>query len=890
MSIKNTFILSLLLLLINCGNKEQKTSYSAETIENKEYETTNEEVVVEEIQEISPVTQYWNNVSIPGSGGRNRNSNCSNRSDPDKDKIYSCNDNCPRIANRFQSDKDKDGIGDVCDIEECFDGIDNDGDKKIDDEDPDCFSIVAAAGELATGEGVTQIITADMNGDDLLDLITISADNNRLSILFNESTPGSDIVEFADTTVDFMTGDSPCGVAAGDLDNDNDVDLIVTNRDDNTIMLFQNTGDGINFNIISKDSPYDRPCQVVLGYFTTSASSNLQILVTTLGGQFLQGTINDFLTKKNMFGNTSGSINAKPIPFVVPVIAVIFVTLGVASAVAAVIANENIEQNDQKNETNYRSNSNSMISLFGGGFVSKQNQADFTKTNTQKEFNSLARGELNGDQQEEVVLTCSNENCIEILTKESPRAPYESFVISTPARVFNCKVGDINNDGLNDITCLRTDGNGILNMYQKPSDTFKFTFSEIGGQNNNTLVIADLTNSGDNSLLASSQEDNTARLYKAEPGNQPPQQGSIQFQMAQSNVTLGETQCIASFVNLDNDNNIDMTYTESTFNNTFENKVLTRLGNGDGSFGQDNQANFWTSMPMTQRQVLGLKSANLDNTNGIDLVAIHNDALRALTNDGNGDITDTTNELTFNNLAKDIAVGNFRANTAQDEVAVIVDNEIRVYTYDNNNGWFPGAYLFYNDYNNGGDIIEIEAGHFIEGLQSANKLDAAFLDTTGTVFILNQIDDEPNQLLPFAHSYNINSANRLLSAQIDGAVRLITGNTNSTISIIQNPSSPGSTISNINIGISPIGVKAADIDNDGDIDIVAIDDQGSVALLINQGNNSLSFNLESRQLNIGQSTAQDFSLTNLNNDNLPDIALLLSNGQRTMSFYTTQIN
>ena len=58
--------------------------------------------------------------------------------DSDGDGVPNCVDNCPSAPNLGQEDCDDDGIGDACAGERCDDGIDNDCDGLVDQQDPDC--------------------------------------------------------------------------------------------------------------------------------------------------------------------------------------------------------------------------------------------------------------------------------------------------------------------------------------------------------------------------------------------------------------------------------------------------------------------------------------------------------------------------------------------------------------------------------------------------------------------------------------------------------------------------------------------------------------------------------------------------------------------------------
>lgn len=96
-------------------------------------------------------------------------------SDADGDRVADVDDNCPSDANPAQYDTDADGFGDACDCDRqplvclqeslasggCLDGIDNDGDGRADNADPNCHVEATANGNC--GDAI------DNDGDRLLD-------------------------------------------------------------------------------------------------------------------------------------------------------------------------------------------------------------------------------------------------------------------------------------------------------------------------------------------------------------------------------------------------------------------------------------------------------------------------------------------------------------------------------------------------------------------------------------------------------------------------------------------------------------------------------------------------------------------------------------------------
>jgi hypothetical protein len=83
------------------------------------------------------------------------------------------------------------------------------------------------------------IATGDFDGDGKADIAIVDRLNNYVGVYKNNSTAST--VSFSTKTI-FTTGTQPVSLVAGDFDGDGKTDLAVTNKNDNTVSVFRNTG------------------------------------------------------------------------------------------------------------------------------------------------------------------------------------------------------------------------------------------------------------------------------------------------------------------------------------------------------------------------------------------------------------------------------------------------------------------------------------------------------------------------------------------------------------------------------------------------------------------------------------------------------------------------
>lgn len=136
--------------------------------------------------------------------------------------------------------------------------------------------------DSVTNIETNDIATGDFNVDGLVDIAVVDQLNNQLSVYTNTSAAGA--ISFGQA-INFTTGIQPVGIASGDLNGDGKTDLVVTNKNDNTVSVFSNTSStgAISFAAKVDFGTANQPLAVALGDFdgdgkTDIATANAALL------------------------------------------------------------------------------------------------------------------------------------------------------------------------------------------------------------------------------------------------------------------------------------------------------------------------------------------------------------------------------------------------------------------------------------------------------------------------------------------------------------------------------------------------------------------------------------------------------------------------------------
>jgi hypothetical protein len=102
-----------------------------------------------------------------------------------------------------------------------------------------------SSAELETGQGPDGVVIEDLDGDGLLDIAANNFQSANIAVFLNKGVSGNSL-QFG--LKHYAAGDAPTNLAAGDLDQDGDIDLVTQNFAEGKVKVLFNNGSGRFYN------------------------------------------------------------------------------------------------------------------------------------------------------------------------------------------------------------------------------------------------------------------------------------------------------------------------------------------------------------------------------------------------------------------------------------------------------------------------------------------------------------------------------------------------------------------------------------------------------------------------------------------------------------------
>jgi hypothetical protein len=135
-------------------------------------------------------------------------------------------------------------------------------------------TFIPAFNSPITGTSPSGLVLGDFNGDGNIDIAVTNSNDNTVSILLNQncpSIPGRNCTFAPGPAPPIAVGNHPTAIAAGDMNEDGFLDLVVANSMSNTVSVLLGDGTGNFAPVVSQFSPPfstgQYPMAVVLGDF-----------------------------------------------------------------------------------------------------------------------------------------------------------------------------------------------------------------------------------------------------------------------------------------------------------------------------------------------------------------------------------------------------------------------------------------------------------------------------------------------------------------------------------------------------------------------------------------------------------------------------------------------
>ena len=448
--------------------------------------------------------------------------------------------------------------------------------------------------DYQVGTGPVGVVVADFNSDSKLDLAVVNANCptapctklGTISVLLGN---GDGTFQ---TAIPHNVGKGPTSIAAGDLDRNGKMDLVVANGQDNNVTLLLGNNNG-TFTTLRSLAVGTNPKSVAIDDFNGDLKPDIVVANQGDGGIGL------------LKGNGNGTFNNQ----------LVFATG--PSPVALAIGDFN---EDGKPDVVTSNSGNATISLLiNNQFFGTPGFLKHVDLSATAKGSGVITGDFNGDGHDDIAAIAAGTDSVSVLTGKGDGTMNFRVDFGTGSDPVAVVAGDFTGDGRTDIGVVNNIDNSVNILPSLGLEIFQHRLTTATGNLPTSVAAADFNGDQKLDLAVVNHSDNSVLILT---GN-----GDGSFSAQPSRPQTGNKPTAIVAVDLNKDTKLDLVVT-----NAVDNTISVFKGHGDG--------NFSSALTYTVgKKPVALAAADVNNDSNMDVIVVDQNDNNCAFLAGNGDGT-----------------------------------------------------------------------------------------------------------------------------------------------------------------------------------------------------------------------------------------------------------